>query len=79
MVTIMTSNMPTVKNDTPLYMLKHDGNADGLRVSNRSITLGNTIFVGLGMTAVLNYFVGAKSKTDLSFSLSVKFLNNRMS
>lgn len=50
----MISNTSRVKNDTLLYILKHDGKADGLRVSNRSITLGNTIFVGLDMTAIFD-------------------------
>ena len=35
---------------------------------NAHITLGNTTLVELGLTAVINWFLGDESKTDLSFA-----------
>lgn len=42
-------------------------------VCYESITEGYTIFVKLGLTAIFNSFLGAESKTDLSFSITSRF------
>lgn len=49
-------------------VLKSEITLQDFHLDEQSATLGNTIFVALGLTAVFNSFMGVESKTDLTYS-----------